>query len=31
MNGRKTAEAYSWGNTALRHDEFYSGILESVK
>jgi len=31
MNGRKTAEAYSWGNTALRHVEFYSGILESVK
>jgi glycosyltransferase involved in cell wall biosynthesis len=27
MNGRKTAEAYSWGNTALRHDEFYKGIL----
>ncbi|MBI2486254.1 MAG: MSMEG_0565 family glycosyltransferase [Deltaproteobacteria bacterium] len=30
-NGRKTAEVYSWGNTALRHEEFYSGILESVK
>jgi glycosyltransferase-like protein len=27
MNGRKTAEAYSWGNTALKHEEFYKGIL----
>ena len=26
-NGRKTAEAYSWGNTALRHEEFYMRIL----
>jgi len=29
-NGIKTAQAYSWRNTALRHLEFYSGILESV-
>lgn len=29
-NGRKTAEAYSWRNTALRHEEFYSRILERV-
>ncbi len=28
-NGRKTAEAYSWRNTALRHEEFYGRILES--
>ncbi|MER3447631.1 MAG: MSMEG_0565 family glycosyltransferase [Candidatus Dadabacteria bacterium] len=26
-NGRKTAQAYSWRNTALRHSEFYSRIL----
>src|SRR3989304_8588296 len=30
-NGRETAQAYSWRNTALRHLEFYSGILESVR
>ena len=30
-NGRKTSEAYSWRNTALRHSEFYSGVLESVR
>jgi len=29
-NGMKTAEAYSGQNTALKHSEFYSGILESV-
>jgi glycosyltransferase involved in cell wall biosynthesis len=29
MNGRKTAEAYNWGNTALRHEEFYRGVLKS--
>ena len=27
--GRKTAEAYSWRNTALRHEEFYRKVLES--
>jgi glycosyltransferase-like protein len=26
-NGIKTAEAYRWRNTALRHEEFYRGIL----
>jgi glycosyltransferase involved in cell wall biosynthesis len=26
-NGRKTAEAFSWGNTALRREEFYRGVL----
>jgi len=31
MNGIETAKAYSWRNTALRHLEFYSGILESVR
>jgi glycosyltransferase involved in cell wall biosynthesis len=30
-NGRKTAEAYSWRITALRHEEFYKGILENVR
>lgn len=30
-NGRETAQSYSWQNTALRHEEFYSGILESVR
>ncbi len=30
-NGMKTAQVYSWRNTALRHSEFYSGILESVR
>ena len=29
-NGMKTAQVYSWRNTALRHMEFYSGILEGV-
>ncbi|HWP93117.1 MAG TPA: MSMEG_0565 family glycosyltransferase [Thermodesulfobacteriota bacterium] len=29
-NGRKTAESYSWRTTALKHEEFYEGILESV-
>src|SRR3990170_7412405 len=29
-NGIKTAHAYNWRNTALRHMEFYSGILEGV-
>jgi glycosyltransferase-like protein len=29
-NGRETAQAYSWRNTALRHAEFYIGILEGV-
>ncbi len=26
-SGRKTAESYSWRNTALRHAEFYIGVL----
>ena len=26
----KTAQAYSWRNTALRHEEFYSSFLERV-
>lgn len=26
-NGKKTAESYSWRNTALKHEEFYSKIL----
>lgn len=30
-NGRETAQSYSWRNTALRHAEFYSGILEGVE
>jgi glycosyltransferase involved in cell wall biosynthesis len=30
-NGRETAEAYSGGNTALRHEEFYIGVLESIR
>ena len=29
-NGRKTAEAYSWGNTALQHEEFYRRVLKSA-
>ncbi len=29
-NGIKTAQAYSWRNTALRHEEFYSSFLERV-
>ena len=29
-NRGKTAEAYSWGNTALRHEEFYERVLEGV-
>ncbi len=29
-NGIKTAQAYSWRNTALRHVEFYRGVLEGV-
>lgn len=29
-NGIKTAQAYSWRNTALRHLEVYRGILEGV-
>ena len=29
-NGRKTSEAYSWRNTALKHEEFYSEVLEGV-
>ncbi|MBI2486257.1 MAG: hypothetical protein HYW01_04720 [Deltaproteobacteria bacterium] len=31
MNGRKTAEAYSCRNAALRYEEFYRGILETVR
>ena len=31
INGIKTAQAYSWQNTALRHSEFYSRILERVR
>ncbi len=30
-NATKTAQAYSWKNTALRHEEFYRGILEGVR
>jgi hypothetical protein len=30
-NGRETAQVYSWQSTALRHTEFYSGVLESAK
>ena len=29
-NGMKTARVYSWRNTALRHEEFYSSFLERV-
>ena len=29
-NGIKTAQVYSWRNTALRHEEFYSSFLERV-
>lgn len=29
-NGIKTAQAYSWRNTALKHEEFYKKALESV-
>ena len=29
-NGRKTVQIYSWRNTALRHSEFYSGVLQGV-
>jgi glycosyltransferase involved in cell wall biosynthesis len=31
MNGTRTAEGYSWGKTAFRHEEFYRGILESIR
>src|SRR3990172_5547043 len=31
INGIKTAQAYSWRETALRHSEFYSRILERVR
>ena len=31
MNRIETAKAYSWRNTALRHLEFYSGVLENVR
>ncbi|MCI0453735.1 MAG: MSMEG_0565 family glycosyltransferase [Candidatus Dadabacteria bacterium] len=30
-NATKTAQAYSWRNTALRHEEFYGGILGGVR
>ena len=30
-NGRKTAESYSWRNTASRHEEFYSRVLEGIR
>jgi glycosyltransferase involved in cell wall biosynthesis len=30
-NGGKTAEAYSWGNTALKHEGFYNRVLEGGK
>ena len=30
-NGIKTAQAYSWRNTALKHEEFYGGILEGLR
>jgi len=29
-NGRKTAEAYSWKNTARKHEEFYRGVLRNA-
>jgi glycosyltransferase-like protein len=30
-NAKKTAQAYSWRNTALRHEELYRRILEGVR
>ena len=30
INGIKTAQAYSWRNTMLRHEEFYGRVLEGV-
>ena len=30
-NGMKTAQVYSWRNTALRHEEFYERVLEGVR
>jgi len=30
INGIKTAQAYSWRNTTLRHEEFYGRVLEGV-
>jgi glycosyltransferase-like protein len=29
-NGMKTVESYSWQKTALKHSEFYRGILEGI-
>ena len=29
-NGKKTAQTYSWRNTALRHSEIYKGILADM-
>ncbi|HZX14551.1 MAG TPA: hypothetical protein VFF49_09165 [Thermodesulfobacteriota bacterium] len=29
-NGIKTAKAYSWRNTTLRHEEFYGRVLKGV-
>ena len=30
IKGIKTAQAYSWRNTTLRHEEFYGRVLEGV-
>src|SRR3990172_7580634 len=30
INGIKTAKAYSWRNTALKHEEFYGRVLENA-
>jgi len=30
INGIKTAQAYSWRNTTLRHEEFYGRVLKGV-
>jgi glycosyltransferase involved in cell wall biosynthesis len=30
-NGMKTAQVYSWRNTAIRHEEFYERVLEGVR
>jgi glycosyltransferase involved in cell wall biosynthesis len=30
-NGIKTAQVYSWRNTAIRHEEFYERVLEGVR
>jgi len=30
INGIKTAQAYNWRNTTLRHEEFYGRVLKGV-